>query len=236
VTAALAWALALNVVASCVGYAVRTVSASGAIGGALLGTIIYAAAGRGAWILLFVTLLVASIASRLGLQRKRTLGIAEKREGRRGAANAFANCGLAAAAAVVAATLTPYATSARIVLAAALAAAGSDTVASEIGKAYGRSPYLLASFARVRAGTPGAVSLEGTVAGAVAAIALAALAVALDVIDRRAVAAVVIGAIGGQLVESVVGATVQTRGTPTSAHVRNVITTAAAAAIALALS
>jgi uncharacterized membrane protein len=52
------------------------------------------------WTLLLVTFVAATVASRLGLQRKMLLGIAEERGGRRGAGNAIANTGVAAIAAL----------------------------------------------------------------------------------------------------------------------------------------
>ena len=102
VLAALPWAIGVNALTGWLGYRARTVSRSGAIGGALVGAIIYAGAGGRAWALLFVTFLAASVVSRLGLQRKVMLGIAEDRGGRRGAGNAVANCGVAALAAIAA--------------------------------------------------------------------------------------------------------------------------------------
>ena len=147
------------------------------LAGALVGIMIFAGGGAGAWLLLFLTFLAASIASRLGLKRKMLLGIAEERGGRRGAGNAFANCGVAAMAAIAAVShAVPRA--ALLALVAALAAGGSDTVASEIGKAWGRSTFLITTFGGVKPGTPGAMSLEGTAAGIVAAFALAAVGVA----------------------------------------------------------
>ncbi len=65
---------------------------------------------------------------------------------------------------------------------AALAAGASDTVASEIGKAWGRRTFLFPSFKPVRPGTSGAVSLEGTAAGLVAALGLAALGLSLGLV------------------------------------------------------
>ena len=99
IVAALPWAIGVNALTAWLGYRARTVSLSGAIGGALVGAIIYAGGGAGAWVLLFVTFLAASVTSRLGLERKVLLGIAEERGGRRGAGNAIANCGVAAVAA-----------------------------------------------------------------------------------------------------------------------------------------
>ena len=93
---------------------------------------------------------------------------------------------MAAAAALVALT-TPYTAPALLALVAALTAGGSDTVASEIGKAWGRSTFLVTTLNRVPPGTPGAMSLEGTAAGVLAAVALAAVGVAFGLVPASAI-------------------------------------------------
>ena len=121
--------------------------------------------------LLIATFLAASVTSRLGLRRKTLLGIAEDRGGRRGAGNAIANTGLAALAALLARHDARDRRCADRVR-RALTAGGSDTVASEVGKAFGRRTYMVHTLAAVPPGTPGAISLEGTAAGLVGACAL----------------------------------------------------------------
>jgi uncharacterized protein (TIGR00297 family) len=232
--AAAPWAVAVNAVVSWLGYRARTVTVSGMLGGAAVGTIIYAFGGGGAWLFLFLTFFVATVTSRLGLKRKMLLGIAEERGGRRGAGNAIANCGVAAAAAV-AAVATPFRAEALLALTAALTAGGSDTVASEIGKAWGRATFLLTTFSGVRPGTPGAMSLEGTGAGVVAALGLAAAAAALGLIPSAAVLIVAVAATIGALVESALGATLEAPGILNN-DVLNFVNTAVAAAAALILS
>jgi uncharacterized protein (TIGR00297 family) len=227
-------AILVNVLTAALGYAARSVSVSGAVGGAVVGTIIYAGGGGGAWAMLFATFIVASVASRLGLKRKVLLGIAEERGGRRGAGNAIANCGVAAVAAIVAAA-TPYKEAALLALVAALTAGGSDTVASEIGKAWGRSTFLVTTFSRVKPGTAGAMSLDGTVAGLLAAFALAAIGVAFNLIPASATLAVVAGATVGALVESALGATLEGPGILNN-DMLNFINTAVAALAALAIA
>jgi uncharacterized protein (TIGR00297 family) len=231
VTAALPWAVAVNAVASWLGYRARTVTRSGMIGGALIGIVIYACGGLGAWLLLLATFLVASTASRLGFRRKVLLGIADEPGGRRGAANAFANCGIAAVAAIAAVT-TPYRSPALLAMTAALVAGGSDTVASEIGKAWGRGTFLITSLGRVKPGTPGAMSAEGTAAGIVAALALAALAVTLRLVAAASIPLVVVAATAGALVESALGATLEGPGILNN-DMLNFINTTVAAAVAM---
>jgi uncharacterized protein (TIGR00297 family) len=233
VMANLPWAIGVNAVVSWLGYRARTVNLSGMLGGAAVGVVIFACGGAGAWTFLFASFLVASIASRLGLKRKMLLGIAEERGGRRGAGNAFANCGVAAAAAVAAVT-TPYAAEAALAFAAALTAGASDTVSSEIGKAWGRSTFLVTTGRRVKPGTPGAMSLEGTAAGIVAALALASFALALAIVPPSVIPAIVIGATVGAIVESALGGTLEGPGILNN-DMLNFINTAVAAAVALAL-
>jgi len=75
-----------------------------------------------------------------------------------------------------------------------MATAASDTVASEIGKAFGKTTYTLTPLRRVPAGTSGAVSLEGTLAGIAAAFVLALYAMQMGLVTGIAVPVVVIAA------------------------------------------
>ena len=226
-------AIAVNAVVSWLGYRARTVTVAGMLAGAFVGMVIYACAGGAAWLFLFSAFFIATAASRLGLKRKNLLGIAEEHGGRRGAGNAFANCGVAtiAAAAVV---FTPHSAPAMLAFVAALTAGGSDTVASEIGKAWGRATFLVTTLGRVKPGTPGAMSLEGTAAGIVAAFGLAALAAELGLVPSWTVVPIVVAATAGSLVESALGATLEGPGILNN-DMLNFINTAVAAGVALAL-
>jgi uncharacterized protein (TIGR00297 family) len=207
-TVAFAVAIAVNAVVAITGYAARTVSIAGAICGFAIGVAIFVALGWPGWSMLLVTFVAASVASRLGLAGKQRLGIAEERGGRRGPGNAIANTGAAAIAAMLAG-LDVHPAAAHLAFVAALATAGSDTIASEIGKAYGRTTLSMATLARVPAGTSGAMSLEGTAAGVLAALALAAFGAAVGIVPFAALAAIVVGATTGSLLESWLGATLE---------------------------
>ena len=61
----------------------------------------------------------------------------------------------------------------------------SDTVSSEVGKAYGRTTYLATSFEVVPRGTEGAVSLEGTLAGVAAAVLFSVISLGLNQVLLR---------------------------------------------------
>lgn len=229
-----AMGVVLNIAVAFAGWAARTVSLSGVVAGVVIGTVIYACAGSGAWLLLLVAFAIAALTSRVGYRRKLQLGIAEERGGRRGAANAIANTGFAAGAALLA-VISPYRVEALLALAAALAAGSSDTVASEIGKAFGRRTFLVVGLKPVPPGTSGALSFEGTAAGILAAAVLALFAVYAGVVPRAFLPIVVVAAAAASVIESALGATLEGPRILNN-DLLNFINTASAAAIALLLA
>jgi uncharacterized protein (TIGR00297 family) len=129
-----------------------------------------------------------------------------------------------------------YATGpALVALVAALAAGGSDTAASEIGKAWGRRTYLVPTFRQVQPGTPGAVSVEGTAAGLIGAFGLGALGVAFGLIPPGALLPVIAGATIGAFAESALASTLEGPGVLNN-DVLNFLNTAIAAAAAVLLA
>jgi uncharacterized protein (TIGR00297 family) len=228
---ALGAALATNVAIATAGYAARTVSVAGAITGALIGIAIFVSLGWHGWALLLVTFIAASAASRSGLTRKQALGIAEAREGRRGPGNAIANTGVAAVAALLAG-LDVHPQAAQLAFVTALVAGGSDTIASEIGKAYGRRTLSVTTFRPVPPGTSGAMSLEGTIAGLLGAALLGGVAIGLNLLAASSLLLVVACATIGSLVESWLGATLEEPGILNN-DLLNFINTAVAAAAAV---
>ena len=225
-------AVILNVAVSAAGYAARTVTIPGAIAGAVLGTAVYLGTDWQGWIMLCASFLAAAVATLLGYRRKALAGIAEERGGRRGPGNAIANTGLAAWAALLCLGVSQP-DLAKLAMVAGLVTSASDSVASEVGKAWGTTTWLVVGLRRVRPGTSGAVSVEGTLAGLAAAIALAMLGDALRLIPAASVAPVVVAATIASLVEGALGATLEGRGTLNN-DALNFINAAIGAGLALA--
>ncbi|MDN5697885.1 MAG: DUF92 domain-containing protein, partial [Rubrobacter sp.] len=144
------------------------VGRGGALGGFLLGALIYLCLDWRGFAVRALFVAGGAALTRLGYGAKRRAGIAEARRGRRGARNALANCGVAVVCAVLAA-VTPFAGAFAAAFAAALGAAFSDTAESEVGQLARRRPRLITTFKTAPPGSDGAISLPGTIAGVSAA-------------------------------------------------------------------
>jgi hypothetical protein len=119
--------------------------------------------------------------------------------------------------------------------AASFAAKLADTCGSEIGKRWGRHTVLITTLRPVPAGTEGAISLEGTGASLVGAAVMALVMGGLGLIHGPAATVLVIGAgLLATLVESVIGATLQSRVAWLSNEVVNGLQTLVAAVLAMA--
>jgi uncharacterized protein (TIGR00297 family) len=170
-------------------------------------------------------------ATRFGRSRKQELGVAEDKRGRN-AAQVAANLGVSGLGA--AAALTFPRSMFAVIVVAALAEATADTLASELGEVLGGPPLMVTSLRRVSAGTDGAISLVGTLAGICGAVLLVLVAMLTLRLNGAEAVCAVLGAIAGFFVDSLLGATVERRGWVNNDAV-NFLSTLAAALAAILL-
>jgi len=202
---------AINAALAAAAYLARTVDLSGVAAGFLLGTAIYGLLGWRGYLLLLGFFVLGSAATKAGYRRKAAARLAQEKGGRRGARHALANSGVAAACALFAAA-TPYPRLFALAFAAAFATAAADTCSSEIGPLLGRRPFLLTTLRPGPRGTEGAVSLEGTLAGVLASLAIGALGAAVGLYPWWGAAAIAVAAFVGTISESLAGAALESRG------------------------
>jgi uncharacterized protein (TIGR00297 family) len=115
-----------------------------------------------------------------------------------------------------------------------LAEAAADTVSSEIGQVLGGRPRMITTLRAVDPGTDGAISLAGTLAGILAACAVAGIGTLALHGDARFFWISTAGAAFGLLFDSLLGATLERRGWLNNDAV-NFLSTASAAGFALGL-
>lgn len=201
--------LTVNAVLAAAGYAARSINASGVIAGMVLGTLLWAFLDWQGYCLLLAFFVLGTACTQLGWEVKAARKLAQEEGGRRGARHAFANSGVAIACGVLATTAPPPASLELFFLvacAAAFATAAADTAGSEIGQLWGRRTFLLTTLRPVPPGTDGAVSLEGTLAGILAASLIGATGAAVGLYPWLGVGVVTLAAWLGSTVESLAGA------------------------------
>ncbi len=226
-------AVAINLAFALAALALRTITRSGAIAGFLLGVMVYLGWGWKSFLLLLAFFVLGSAATRLGYNTKAARGIAERRGGARSWREAVANLLPGAFFSILVIT-THHERAFLVALIAAFAEAAGDTVSSEIGQWRSARAYLITSFKPVRAGENGAVSLAGSMAGLAAATAVIALAFALGLCGIAEAAVALGAAIAGNLLDSLLGATIERQGLVSNGAV-NFAGTGVAGATALAL-
>ncbi|XP_010540144.1 PREDICTED: protein VTE6, chloroplastic [Tarenaya hassleriana] len=191
---------------------VTGLSASGIAAAFLLGTLTWRAFGSPGFLLVAAYFVIGTAATKVKMSQKEAQGVAEKRKGRRGPGSVIGS----SAAGCVCAFLSIYQVGGAAVsqllqlgFVSSFCTKVSDTVSSEIGKAYGKTTYLATTFKVVPRGTEGAVSVEGTLAGLIASLLLASIGCFLGQITPPEVGVCVLASQIANFGESIIGATLQ---------------------------
>ena len=197
---------------------------SGFVHSLALGTMLWTTLGYRGWSVCVLYLFLGQLVTKVGFDTKEKLGIAEGRGGRRGPENVWGSAftGTMCAAAAAHALASAGSGSGGVFLGvsanvwilgyvASLATKLADTFASEIGKAYGKTTFLITTFQLVPRGTEGAISLEGTCASIVGGLVLSLYAYGVVglIPSVQGVGIATVAAFMATMVESYIGATLQ---------------------------
>lgn len=220
-------ALGFAIIARVVG----SVTDGGAMAGAVIAFILILAGGWAGFAPLVAVFLIALLTTRWGEGRKRHLGVAE-RGGGRTASQILANLGAPALCALPVIWFPQFSEIFFVGAIAALAEAAADTASSEMGQATAKNPYMITDFREAPIGTNGAISVEGTLCGCIAACLVAWVGAAFGLVSLRWTPLVSLAAVGGMFLDSVLGATWENAGKIGNDAV-NFVSTAFAADVAL---
>ncbi|MEM6612027.1 MAG: TIGR00297 family protein [Cyanobacteria bacterium P01_C01_bin.72] len=206
----------------------------GIVNGAALGVLVWGTLGWRGYLIVMLFFLLGSGLTFVGIEQKEAEGIAEERSGMRGAGNVWGSA-LTASICAIATLFCPPSYRDLFVLGyvASFCTKLSDTTASEVGKAYGKTTYLITNLKPVPRGTEGAVSLEGTLAGAFASVVLAAIAWLIGLISPVGIIWCVVAAFIATTIESLIGATLESRFTWLTNDLVNLINTTIGAIAAM---
>ncbi len=245
------WNLGLSFLLGLAAWQSKSATIRGAVAGAVLcallmfaTTSIPYAPWRTALTPVLTLLVLTSLATRTGRGRKQRLGTAEDKHGRL-ASQVAANLGMAALVCngMTLAWMIGFGRAdwaewrQSLIFApglAALAEAAADTVSSELGQLWKGQPRLLTTLQRVPAGTDGAISLPGTLAGVMAALIVSATGAWALSGSTILLWVSLMGGVLGLFFDSLLGATLE-RWNWLGNDAVNFLSTGAAAASAFAL-
>ncbi len=208
-----------------------SVTDGGAIAGIAVAFVLMFVAGFSGFIPILTLFVLTVLATRWGWRRKERLGLAERSSGRT-TSQVLANLGVAACCALPVIWFPEFSELLLAGAMSALAEAAADTVSSEIGEASARKAYLIVGFRSVPIGTNGAISLRGTLSGAVAACLVAWVSAEAGVVGWYWMPVIAVAGTAGMLIDSVMGATWENAGRIGNNTV-NFVSTAFAADLAL---
>jgi uncharacterized protein (TIGR00297 family) len=207
------------------------VTDGGALAGVLAAFALMLAGGLAGFLPLLTVFVLTVVTTRVGYARKQRLGVAERRRGRT-ASQILANLCVTALCAVVAVWFSRFRDVLLLAAMAALAEAAADTVSSELGQATANDAYMITDFRPAAIGTNGAISIEGTLSGCIAASVVAWVSAFAGIVPWQRTAIVALAGVAGMFLDSVLGATWENAGRLGNDSV-NFVSTVFAADVAL---
>ncbi len=206
--------LPVNCVAGIVSFWRKSVDAGGAAAGALLGTVVFVAAGPLLWLLMAAFVFSSTAFTRFRSSQKEWLASIQEKGGRRDMVQVFANGGIGTLMALLARVTGEPAFA--FALAAAFASANADTWASELGVLSPQAPISLATFRPVPRGVSGGVTWLGLAASLSGALFISVIFALENAPGLRSLAGlacvaglVTAAGVFGSLVDSLLGGTLQ---------------------------
>ena len=191
-------------------YRFKALDAKGTVAAAVLGLAVIELGGLYPFLAMLTFVIAGVLSTKYRFREKVELGAAQSRNGIRSWGNVLGN-GLAAAIFLAFESLSRMDVFWAATF-AAIATANGDTLASELGKVFGKSPRLITNLKPARPGTNGAVSWAGELFAFAGVLMIALFALPLTDYRTQMLLAVVMGGFIGVNLDSLIGATLENSG------------------------
>ncbi|WP_297499520.1 DUF92 domain-containing protein [Thermococcus sp.] len=191
-------------------YRLKALDSGGATAAALLGLAVIELGGVYPFLALLTFVALGVLATKYRYLEKVRLGLAQSNGGTRSWGNVLGN-GLAPLLFVLLEVLLKQDTLWAATF-ASIATVNGDTIASELGKVFGKRPRLITNLKPARPGTNGAVSLAGEFFALLGVLVIALFALPLTDYKPRMLLSVTIGGFVGVNLDSLIGATLENTG------------------------
>jgi len=213
-------------------YFAKAADSDAVLSEAIIGLLVILFGGMHWFLLLLTFYLLGGAFTRYGYAHKRALGIAQSRGGVRGYKNVYSNSlvplALAVCYGIYGSDMFIYA------FIGSVATANGDTLASEIGETSRSKPRMITTLKEIEPGVDGGVTPLGEAASLAGAIIIGLFAVGTGMVGFFGILAGTIGGFLGTNFDSLLGATLQSRGMLSNNGV-NLVATAFGAMVGAAL-
>lgn len=205
----------------------------GAASGMILSILVWIGGDVESLFALFLFFILGTFASSWKKKTKQALGIAQENDGKRGISNVLGNGGIALILSMISIAFPHLQNHLILMIIASFASACSDTFSSELGNVYGKKYFNIINLRPATRGLDGVVSIEGLFFG-VAGSLLISLPVLLFNYGKITILVIFLAGLIGNLMDSMLGATLQRRRYLNN-HQVNFLSTLFAALLALLL-
>ena len=166
-------------------YRIPIMSKDGWLSAGILGTILWGCLAWQGWVSVVIYLLLGSLVTKIGYEYKNKFGIAEKKGGKRGPENVWGSAATGLFFAMLIKLNLANLVLLKIGFAASFSAKLADTFGSEIGKRFGGNTYLITNLKKVKKGTEGGISFEGTLASLIGSFTMSLVMFYLGIITLK---------------------------------------------------
>jgi len=212
----------------------RKLTLAGGITAIITGVLVYAGGGLTALSALFAFFIMATLATAHQKKQKALIEKERVHQERRTAGQVLANGGIPALLGLLAWIFPALDKTCSLMIAGALSAATADTLSSELGMVYGRSPFNILTLKKESRGPDGVVSLEGFLFGAAGSLIIGFIYM-ISYPSLFIVMIIFFAGTIGNIADSYLGATLERRRLVTNNTV-NIINTLTGAAVVLLAS
>lgn len=209
----------------------RKLTPGGSLTAVIVGILVYAGGRLPALAALFAFFMLATLATAHKKKKKAVIEKHRVHQEQRTVGQVLANGGVPALLGLLAWIFPAYAGTFGIMIAGALSAATADTLSSELGMVYGRSPFNILTLKKEPGGLDGVVSLQGFLFGAAGSLIIG-LVYMTGNSSLFIIAVIFFAGTIGNIADSYLGATLERRNMVTNNTV-NMINTLVGAIIAL---
>ena len=199
------------ILAAILSYALKKIDFYGAFTGAILAMIIWFGGRLDSLFSLFLFFIFGSFATSWKKDLKSQYKLVQENDAKRGISNVLANAGIAGILSIVALIKPDYQNLIILMIIAGFATACSDTLSSELGNVYGKKFFNILTLKPSTRGLDGTISIPGLWFGIIGSL-LIALGTFPFHNDYKRMLIITVSGFSGNILDSVLGATLQQNG------------------------